>query len=343
MEFLRKWPHLRFRSQAMSAMLRIRHSMMKSLRNQLENLGCLEVHTPILTSVDCEGAGETFRLDRMKLNNVEREFFDTPVYLTVSAQLHLEAAASAFKRVYTLAPAFRAENSDTSRHLAEFWMLETEFSFLTDLNELMTMMEQCIKQTIDDLIHECPEEMEFFEKSWPDSNLKHRLRRIIDRPFLRMDYQDAIVSLQRSNQTFSHAVTWVSGLQSEHEKYLAGTYSDQTPVFIINYPKHLKAFYMRENDRPENTVAAVDLLVPFLGELAGGSLREERPDRLRERLSLVEPHSSAYEWYLDLREYGTVPHGGFGLGIERFLRFVTAVENVRDTIAFPRYVHHCPA
>jgi asparaginyl-tRNA synthetase len=343
MEFLRKWTHLRLRSQAMSAMMRIRHSMMKSLRCQLEDLGCLEIHTPILTSVDCEGAGETFRLDRMKLSDVEREFFDTPVHLTVSAQLHLEAAASAFKRVYTLAPAFRAENSDTSRHLAEFWMLEAEFSFLTDLAELMTMVEQCIKRTIDDLVRKCSEEIEFFEKSWPDSNLGHRLRRILDRPFLRMDYQEAISSLQRSSQTFSHVATWASGLQSEHEKYLAGPYSDQTPVFIVNYPKHLKAFYMRENDRPENTVAAMDLLVPFVGELAGGSLREERSNRLRERLLSVGSHSTAYEWYLDLREYGTVPHGGFGLGIERFLRYVTAVENVRDTIAFPRHVHHCLA
>jgi asparaginyl-tRNA synthetase len=340
MEFLRQWMHWRPRSNIMSALLRIRHSMVRSLRNYYDNMGCIEIHTPILTSIDCEGAGETFRLAPTTYEKQQQEFFDRPVYLTVSGQLHLEAAAAAFKRVYALSPIFRAEHTDTSRHLAEFWMFEVELAFLNELSELVHVIEKSMKSTISDVMKDCSEDLQFLNQRFGHTLLK-RLESTINQSFIQMDYSEAIRSLQQSNQTFSYPVTWQSGLQTEHEKYLAGPYSNYTPVFVMNYPTHLKAFYMRENEGAD-TVAAIDLLVPTIGELAGGSLRETCYHRLKKRIHSVGLNEVTYEWYLDLRKYGSAPHGGFGIGIERFLRYLTGLENVRDVIPFPRYVHHCP-
>jgi asparaginyl-tRNA synthetase len=340
MEFLRKWLHLRPRTDILSAIFKIRHCIMQLFRTYFNNMDCIEIQTPILTSIDGEGAGELFSIAPTMFDGKLESFFDRQIYLTVSSQLHLEAMASSFKRVYSISPSFRAENTNTSRHLAEFWMLEVEFSFLDKLEDLLKLIESTIQTILQQVVHQCPKELSFLHQ-FIDTTLYSRLEKIIQTPFIRMTYNEAITCLQNSRQVFSYPVDSKLGLQSEHEKYLASTYSNHIPVLVINYPKHLKPFYMRQNE-DGHTVAAVDLLVPQIGELAGGSLREERLTLLEQRMKELNLNPSLYNWYLDLRTYGSTPHGGFGLGIERFLRCITGLQNVRDVIPFPRYVHSCP-
>lgn len=278
------------------------------------------------------------------------EFFGSPVYLTVSGQLHLEIVASALSRVYTMGPVFRAEPSMTPRHLSEFWMLEAEVAFLSNLDELLDFSEACLKETTRYLLETCGEDIDFLS-TWVDKSLKSRLTQLVEQPFHRMTYTDAVEILQRSGHQFEFEVKWGQGLQSEHEKWLAGEYC-KGPVFVTDYPAGLKPFYMRKNDDEPTaavgdghhgaaTVGCVDLLVPGIGELMGGSLREERPAVLSQQLKEFGLDPEEYQWYTDLRKYGTVPHGGWGIGFERYMLMVTGMENVRDVIPFPRYNHHC--
>jgi len=279
------------------------------------------------------------------------EFFGSPTYLTVSGQLHLEIIASAISRVFTLGPVFRAEPSMTPRHLSEFWMLEAEVAFVDKLDHLLDFSEACLKETTRYLLENCQEDIEFLN-TWIDKSLKNRLVQLVEEPFKRMTYTEAVEILRQSGEKFEFEPIWGHGLQSEHEKWLAGSYC-KGPVFVTDYPAGLKPFYMRKNEpspsiststtssEDRTTVACVDLLVPGIGELMGGSLREERLDVLQRQLEEFGLDQKEYEWYMDLRKYGTAPHGGWGIGFERYILMVTGMENVRDVIPFPRYSHHC--
>lgn len=341
-EFLREVAHLRPRTNTFGAVTRVRHAIMQSIHRFFDTQGFCWVNTPIITASDCEGAGQMFRVSTLDLMNLPRtdagkidfsqDFFGKEAYLTVSGQLAVEAYCLALSKVYTFGPTFRAENSNTPRHLAEFWMIEPEIAF-ADLNDDATLAEALLKQVFRDVLERCGEDLKFFD----DRVLKGvtaRLEQFVAAEFARIDYTDAITILQKSGKAFEYPVSWGVDLQTEHERYLSEEHVGR-PVVVMNYPEQIKAFYMRMND-DGRTVAAMDVLAPGIGEIIGGSQREERLDLLDKRMVQfgLEPH--AYQWYRDFRRYGTVPHAGFGLGFERLVAYVTGMANIRDVIPYPR-------
>jgi asparaginyl-tRNA synthetase len=341
-EFLRSIAHLRSRTNTLGAVFRVRNSAANAVHQFFQERGFLWIHTPILTSSDCEGAGELFSVTQFDLANVPKtedqrvdyrqDFFGKPAYLTVSGQLEAEVMASALRDVYTFGPTFRAENSNTSRHLAEFWMIEPEMAFC-DLSQDMDLAEDFLKFIVNAVLTTCPEDLEFFNKRI-DSTVLSRADGIITSNFERLTYSEAIAKLQQANKAFEFPVEWGMDLQSEHERYLTEELIGK-PVIVYDYPIGIKAFYMRAND-DGNTVAAMDVLAPQIGEIIGGSQREERLDLLQQRLHASGLDEQEYWWYLDLRRYGTVPHAGFGLGFERLVQLITGMTNIRDVIPFPR-------
>lgn len=340
-EFLRTIAHLRPRTNTFGAMARVRNQVSMTIHNFFQEQGFLYVHAPIITASDCEGAGELFRVTTLNLNDVPRkdgkidfalDFFERPTFLTVSGQLQAEIFACGLGKVYTFGPTFRAENSNTARHVAEFWMIEPEMAF-HDLNDNMTLAEAFIKRIIKDALERCPEDMKFFNERI-DTTILARLDAILKSEFLRLPYTEAINILEQCGEKFEYPVKWGADLQSEHERYLTEK-KFQKPVILFDYPRAIKPFYMRVNDDGK-TVRAMDVLVPGVGEIIGGSQREERLDMLELRMKETGLDSKAYWWYLDLRRYGTVPHAGFGLGLERTLMFLTGMANIRDVIPFPR-------
>ncbi len=340
-EFLRTIAHLRPRTNWFGSVFRVRSKMAFAVHRFFQERGFFHVHTPIITSSDCEGAGEMFRVTTQKLNvaaKPEEDFFGRPTYLTVSGQLQGEAFACALGNIYTFGPTFRAENSNTARHAAEFWMIEPEMAF-SDLSADMTLAEENVRYLVQAMMMECPDELEFFNK-FVDKALITRLQQTLDKPFERISYTEAVELLLKSGRAFEHPVVWGEGLQTEHERFLAEEHV-QGPVTIFNYPKAIKPFYMRQND-DERTVAAMDLLVPGIGEIVGGSQREERLDRLTAAMNAQGLDEETYRWYVDLRRYGSVPHAGYGMGFERLLMFVTGVSNIRDVVAFARTPGHAP-
>ncbi|KAG2177578.1 hypothetical protein INT44_008090 [Umbelopsis vinacea] len=354
MEYLREIGHLRSRGNTGAAVLRLRNSAVLGFQRFFEQADCANVHTPIITSHDCEGGGEVFKVLPASTYTTQpsstamapSEFFKKPVYLTVSGQLHAEILASSMGRVYTLGPVFRAEESQTSRHLAEFWMMEAELAFIDRLDQLLDFTEECLVSATKYVLDNSKEDLEFFNR-WTDKSLLERLNKTVTKPFARMTYTEAIEVLQQAHDAgkvkFEFPVTWGSSLQSEHERYLA-TQHCQHPVFVTNYPAHLKPFYMRADnvqDSSKQTVGCFDLLIPSIGELIGGSMREERYDILHQKMIDSEMDVEEYKWYLDLRRYGSVPHGGYGLGLERYMLWITGLESVRDVVPMPRHVGSC--
>jgi len=340
-EFLREIAHLRPRSNLFSSIFRVRSRLAFAVHQFFQERGFVYVHTPIITGSDCEGAGELFRVSTIDIKNPPRkngeidfaqDFFARPTYLTVSGQLEAEAFALALSNVYTFGPTFRAENSNTSRHASEFWMIEPEMAFC-DLNGNMNLAEEFVKYLIADAKHHCPDEMELFAR-FVDKELLPRLDFVVERPFQRIAYADAVDLLKKSAETFEFPIDYGLNLQSEHERWLTEKHF-KCPVTVFNFPKEIKPFYMRLNDDGK-TVAAMDLLVPGIGEIVGGSQREERFEMLEENMRRHNMDPADYKWYLDLRRYGTVPHSGFGLGFERMLMFITGVPNIRDVIPFAR-------
>lgn len=335
MEFLRSIAHLRPRSNLFGAVFRVRSRMAFAIHQFFQDQGFVYVHTPIITASDCEGAGEMFRVVTMEgdeINLGNDEFFSKPSYLTVSGQLEGETFACALSDIYTFGPTFRAENSHTSRHASEFWMIEPEMAFC-DLDRDMDMAEAMVKYLVSDALESCADDLAFFGK-FVDKGLIERLEFVRDRPFERVSYTEAVEILTASGQEFEYPVEYGHNLQSEHERYLTETHF-KCPITVYNYPADIKPFYMRKNDDGK-TVAAMDVLVPGIGEIVGGSQREERLDVLKANLEEHDLSKEEYEWYIDLRRFGTVPHAGFGLGFERLLMFVTGVHNIRDVIPFPR-------
>ena len=342
LEYLREVAHLRPRTNVIGAATRVRHTVAKAIHRFFDENGFLWVNTPIITASDAEGAGAMFRVSTLDLANLPRtpegkvdfsqDFFGREAYLTVSGQLNIEAYCLALTKCYSFGPTFRAENSNTSRHLAEFWMIEPEIAF-ADLSDLATLAERLLKFTFDALLKENPDDMAFFDERI-EKGLVKKLEGIVSSEFVRMDYKDAISVLERANQKFEFPVSWGVDLQSEHERYLTEKYAKK-PVIVMNYPKTIKAFYMRLNDDGD-TVAAMDVLAPGIGEIIGGSQREERLDVLDASMAARHINKEHYEWYRDLRRYGTVPHAGFGLGLERTIAYATGLANVRDAIPFPR-------
>ena len=339
-EYLRTQAHLRPRTNTFGAITRVRNTLANAIHNYFYDHGFHWINTPIITGSDCEGAGELFRVSTLDLANLPRkpdgsvdhseDFFAGDAFLTVSGQLEVEAYCLAMSKVYTFGPTFRAENSNTSRHLAEFWMVEPEIAF-ADLNANADLAESLLKHLFTRLLEEREDDMAFFQQR-VDNTVIERLRTVIDNPFERLDYSDAIRILENCGKSFEFPVAWGVDLASEHERYLAETHVGR-PLVVMNYPKDIKAFYMRLND-DGRTVAAMDVLAPGIGEIIGGSQREERLEVLDARM---DPHlREELWWYRDLRRYGTVPHAGFGLGFERLLNYVTGMENVRDAIPFPR-------
>ena len=341
-EYLREKAHLRPRTNTFGAVARVRHCLSQAIHRYLHDHGFLWVHTPIITASDCEGAGEMFRVSTLDLVNLPRgesgdvdfdqDFFGRSAYLTVSGQLNVECYCLALSRVYTFGPTFRAENSNTPRHLAEFWMIEPEIAF-ADLDDNADLAEDFLKSIFRTLLAERPDDMAFFEKRIGPECIK-RLEGFIESSFERMEYADAIEALAKSGRSFEFPTEWGRDLQTEHERYLTEEYVKR-PVIVMNYPKEIKAFYMRLND-DERTVAAMDVLAPGIGEIIGGSQREERLDYLDRRIEAMGLPLEDYWWYRDLRRYGTVPHAGFGLGLERTIQYATGMANIRDVIPFPR-------
>ncbi|PYM05710.1 MAG: asparagine--tRNA ligase [Verrucomicrobia bacterium] len=341
-EFLREIAHLRPRSNLFGCVFRVRSRMAFAIHQFFQERGFYYIHTPIITASDCEGAGELFRVTAINADNPRRkpdggidyarDFFGRSTYLTVSGQLEAEAFASALSKVYTFGPTFRAENSNTSRHANEFWMIEPEMAF-TDLHGNMDLAEEIVKYLIRDVREQCPEELGLFTK-FVDKELLDRLEFVVERPFQRTTYTEAIELLKKSGEKFEFPVEYGLNLQSEHERWLTEKHF-KCPVTVFNYPKEIKPFYMRLND-DDRTVTAMDLLVPGIGEIVGGSQREERLEFLEANMRRHKMDPADYKWYLDLRRYGTVPHSGFGLGFERMLMFVTGVSNIRDVIPFAR-------
>ena len=340
-EFLREIAHLRPRTNTFGAMARVRNSMAYAIHSFYQDRGFQYIQTPIITASDAEGAGSMFRVTTLDLNNLPKDgsvvddtedFFGKPAFLTVSGQLEAEIFALALSDVYTFGPTFRAENSNTSRHLAEFWMVEPEVAFC-QLDGLAELAEDFLKHLFSHVLEHCREDMEFFNK-WYDDTTIATLESIANSQFERITYTEAVDLLQKSGEKFEFPVSWGTDLQSEHERYLTEK-KIQRPVIVTDYPKGIKAFYMRMNDDGE-TVRAMDVLVPNIGEIIGGSQREERRDVLEARMSESGISHDEYSWYLDLRSYGTVPHSGFGLGFERTVQFATGVSNIRDVIPFPR-------
>jgi asparaginyl-tRNA synthetase len=342
-EKLREWAHLRPRTNTFGAIARVRNRVSHSIHQFFQEQGFLYVHTPIITASDCEGAGAMFRVTTLDADKPPRtngkvdfshDFFHRPSFLTVSGQLEGEIFACALGRIYTFGPTFRAENSNTSRHLAEFWMIEPEMAFY-DLSDNMALAESFLKRVIGDVLRDCAEDMAFFNERIDESHtLLETLGKVVASDFIRLPYTEAVAILEKSGQTFEYPVKWGVDLQSEHERYLTEKHF-QSPVILYDYPKEIKAFYMRLND-DGRTVRAMDVLMPRVGEIIGGSQREERLDVLEQRLRDSGLDPAAYWWYLDLRRYGTIPHAGFGLGLERLLLFLTAMGNIRDVIPFPR-------
>lgn len=332
-EFLRTIAHLRPRTNTQGAVLRVRNALAYATHLFFQERGFLYVHTPLITGSDCEGAGEMFRVSKQ---SDKEEFFGKPAFLTVSGQLEGEILACALSDVYTFGPTFRAENSNTSRHLAEFWMIEPEMAF-ADLAADMECAESYLKFCITYALNHCAEDLAFFDK-FVANGLLERLRHVAETPFVRFTYTEAIDILKKASKTFEFPVEWGCDLQSEHERYLAEEHCKK-PVILTDYPAKIKAFYMRQNDDGK-TVAAMDVLVPKIGEIIGGSQREERLDVLGEKIDAMGFKREDYWWYLELREFGSVPHAGFGLGFERLLLFITGMENIRDVIPFPRYPGH---
>ena len=340
-EFLRTVAHLRPRTNTFGAMARLRNCVSRSIHDFFQENGFLYIHAPIITASDCEGAGELFKVTTLDLAKIPRtpegvdfaqDFFQKPAFLTVSGQLQGEIFASALGKVYTFGPTFRAENSNTSRHLAEFWMIEPEMAFY-DLYDNMDLAEAFIKRIVGDALSRCDEDMKFFAERI-DKEAIVRAEGILKTAFLRVTYTEAIDILEKSGQAFEYPVKWGIDLQSEHERYLTEKHFKNT-VILHDYPRTLKPFYMRVNDDGK-TVRAMDVLVPTVGEIIGGSQREERYDVLVERMRDQKLDPAAYWWYLELRKYGTVPHSGFGLGLERTLLMLSGMGNIRDVIPFPR-------
>ena len=341
-EFLREIAHLRPRSNLFGCVFRVRSRLAFAIHKFFQERGFVYVHTPIITSSDCEGAGELFRVTAIDAKNPPRtkngeidytkDFFARQTYLTVSGQLEVEAFALSLSKVYTFGPTFRAENSNTSRHANEFWMIEPEMAFC-DLNGNMDLAEEIVKYLIVDLRENCPEELGLFAK-FVDKELLARLDFVVERAFQRVSYIEAIELLKKSGERFEFPVEYGLNLQSEHERWLTERHF-KCPVTVFNYPKEIKPFYMRLND-DNKTVTAMDLLVPGIGEIVGGSQREERLEVLETNMRRHKMDPADYKWYLDLRRYGTVPHSGFGLGFERMLMFLTGVSNIRDVIPFAR-------
>ncbi len=340
-EFLRTIAHLRPRTNTFGAIARLRNQVCKSIHDFFQENGFLYIHTPIITASDCEGAGALFRVTTIDVEkpplvegkvDYSKDFFSKPTFLTVSGQLQVESFACSMGKVYTFGPTFRAENSNTPRHLAEFWMIEPEMAF-AELEDNMAVAEGLLKRIIKDALERCDEDMKFFAERI-DKECLTRLKNVLDKPFLRVSYTEAVDILEKSGQTWEFPCSWGSDLQSEHERFLTEKHF-KSPVILYNYPRTLKPFYMKVNDDGK-TVRAMDVLVPGVGEIIGGSQREDRLDVLEERMreQKLDPH--AYEWYLDLRRYGTVPHSGFGLGLERTILFLSGMANVRDVIPFPR-------
>ena len=335
-EFLREIAHLRPRTNTFSAVFRVRSVLSMAIHEFFQSQGFIYVHAPIITGNDAEGAGEAFVVTTRNDAKYEEDFFGKKASLTVSGQLEAEAYALAFRDVYTFGPTFRAENSNTTRHAAEFWMIEPEIAF-ADLEDDMDLVEDMIKFCITYVLENCPEEMKFFN-SMIDKTLLERLDKVVNSDFTKMTYTEGIEKLLKAKENghkFENSnIHWGMDLQSEHERYLCEQIV-KGPMFLIDYPKDIKAFYMRMND-DNKTVAACDLLVPSVGELVGGSQREERLDYLEKRMEELNMSKEGLEWYLDLRRYGGVKHAGFGLGFERFLMYITGIENIRDVLPFPR-------
>jgi asparaginyl-tRNA synthetase len=341
-EFLRTIAHLRPRTNTLGAVLRVRNAAARAIHDFFQQRGFLLLHAPIITKSDAEGAGQLFRVTTLDPNapprgeagrvDFGRDFFGAETFLTVSGQLEAEIAALALTRVYTFGPTFRAENSNTSRHLAEFWMVEPEMAFC-DLAGDMQVAEAFLKSVIGAVLDACPEDMAFFDERIDDTLLA-TLRHVIETPFESLTYTEAVERLQRSGKSFEFPVEWGRDLQSEHERWLAEEHV-RRPVVVTDYPSGIKAFYMYRND-DGRTVRAMDVLVPKIGEIIGGSQREHREGPLRERLREAGLSEERYAWYLDLRRYGSVPHAGFGLGFERLVQFMTGMANIRDVIPFPR-------
>ena len=338
-EYLRTMAHLRPRTNTFGAIARIRNTVAQAVHGYFHRNGYLWVNTPIITASDCEGAGELFRVSTLDVVNRDtdygEDFFGAETFLTVSGQLNVESFACALAKVYTFGPTFRAENSNTSRHLAEFWMIEPEIAF-ADLNDLADLAEDFLKSVSQQVLDELPDDMQFFVDRI-DKNAIARLENVINSTFTRIEYTEAVEILQSAKHEFEFPVAWGSDLQSEHERFLTEEHVGG-PIVVVNYPSAIKAFYMRENDDGK-TVAALDVLVPGVGEIIGGSQREERLDVLDRRMA-EQDLSEELWWYRDLRRYGTVPHAGFGLGLERLVLYMTGMDNIRDAIPFPRVPHN---
>ncbi len=339
MEFLREIAHLRPRTNTFSAVFRVRSVIAHAIHDFFYKEGFVYVHTPIITSSDCEGAGEMFRvttLDDLKKDETE-DFFGKKTGLTVSGQLSAECMAMAFANVYTFGPTFRAENSHTTRHAAEFWMVEPEMAFC-DLEGDMEIAEKLIKYIINTVLTDAKEEVEFFNK-FIDNTLKDRLNNIVNSDFVKITYSEAVELLKKHNDEFEYEVSFGTDLQTEHERYLTEKIYKK-PVFVTDYPKEIKAFYMKLND-DNKTVRAVDLLVPGIGEILGGSQREENLEKLQNRMKELGLNEEEYSWYLDTRRFGTCAHSGFGIGFERLVMYLTGMQNIRDVIPFPRTPGNC--
>lgn len=342
LEFLRSIGHLRPRANTFSAVFRVRSVAAQALHSFFAENGFVYVNTPIITTSDCEGAGEMFRVTTLDVNDLpknedgsvdfSKDFFGKAANLTVSGQLQAECFALAFNKVYTFGPTFRAENSNTPRHAAEFWMIEPEMAF-ADLDDYMDTAEAMIKYVVADVLKKCPEEIAFFNR-FIDTGLKARLEALVNSDFGRVSYTEAVKLLKDSGEKFEYPVEWGCDLQTEHERYLTERVYGK-PVFVTDYPKDIKAFYMRMNDDGK-TVAAADMLVPGVGELIGGSQREERLDMLKARIAEMGLEEKDYWWYLELREFGGTRHAGYGLGFERLIMYITGMSNIRDVEAFPR-------
>lgn len=340
-EKLREWAHLRPRTNAFGAIFRVRNAVCRAIHEFFQQREFLYVHTPIITASDCEGAGEMFRVTTLDLENLPKaagkidytqDFFDRPSFLTVSGQLEGEIFACALGNIYTFGPTFRAENSNTSRHLAEFWMVEPEMAFY-ELADNMELAEQFLKYIFRHVLDHCQEDMQFFQER-VDATVIETLQGIVNSNFIRLSYTDAIDYLKNSGKTFEYPIEWGADLQAEHERYLTEE-KFKAPVIVYNYPSKIKSFYMKLND-DQKTVRAMDVLVPKVGEIIGGSEREDRLEVLEARMREQNLDPADYWWYLELRRYGTVPHSGFGLGLERILLFITGMTNIRDVIPFPR-------
>ncbi|HPU22435.1 MAG TPA: asparagine--tRNA ligase [Thermoclostridium caenicola] len=345
-EYLRTIAHLRPRTNTFSAVFRIRSVLAHAIHKFFQDRGFVYVHTPIITTSDCEGAGAMFQVTTLDLVNPPKtpsgeidyaeDFFGKRTSLTVSGQLAVEPYCLAFGKVYTFGPTFRAENSNTTRHAAEFWMIEPEIAF-ADLNDDMKLAEEMIRYIIGDVMDRCKDEMDFLNK-FVDNELYDRLNKVLNSEFGCITYTEAIDLLKKSGQNFQFPVEWGCDLQTEHERYLTEQLMKK-PVFVINYPKEIKAFYMRIND-DNRTVAAMDLLVPGIGEIIGGSQREDRYDVLENRIKELGLNMEEYQWYLDMRRFGGAPHAGFGLGFERMMMYITGMQNIRDVIPYPRTVNN---